>query len=324
MKRLYIQIAIIILLIVFPHISQAQKYAVESFRSLPNDVTAFIDPVKDLNDEDCALIKVLASGDFAFSTPLGIVKRVNKTGEIWLYIPKGSKKITLKHPEWGVLRDYKFPMKIDSHITYELRVKEPYLPPVVNTVDTIVTTVRDTLVLTRVDTLVVKPAKKKIPFSIGTIATIGFGGNSKTVTGGLLITAMKRHGGFIHMLSDFGNIGKTIGECDKTGKIENNIPFYSGKKRHGNFIINAGAIHRLSDKFRLFEGIGYGYNTIAWQLADSEGGGYVKNNFYSYKGVSFEVGTVFTIKRFMISASAVTISGKQWFASLGFGINIGK
>ena len=28
-----------------------------SFRCLPNDITAWIDPVRDLNDEACALIK---------------------------------------------------------------------------------------------------------------------------------------------------------------------------------------------------------------------------------------------------------------------------
>lgn len=65
----------------------AQKFSVSSFRELPNDVTAFINPVNDLNDEGCALIKVQASPDFAFSTPLGIVKRENMTGEIWLYVP---------------------------------------------------------------------------------------------------------------------------------------------------------------------------------------------------------------------------------------------
>lgn len=62
-------------------------------------------PVRDLNDEPCALVKVEAPSDFAFSTPLGIVSRKDKVGEIWLYLPKGSKLLTIKHPEWGVLRD---------------------------------------------------------------------------------------------------------------------------------------------------------------------------------------------------------------------------
>ena len=70
----------------------AQRFRWSLFKMLPNDVSAFINPVRDLNDEDCALVKVIASEDFAFSTPLGIVKRIDKTGEIWLYLPRGSKE----------------------------------------------------------------------------------------------------------------------------------------------------------------------------------------------------------------------------------------
>ena len=67
---------------------QAQEFSVAGFRLLPNDVSAFITPVRDLNDEPCALVKVDAPSDFAFSTPLGIVSRKDKVGEIWLYLPK--------------------------------------------------------------------------------------------------------------------------------------------------------------------------------------------------------------------------------------------
>lgn len=62
---------------------QAQEFSVAGFRLLPNDVSAFITPVRDLNDEPCALVKVEAPSDFAFSTPLGIVSRKDKVGEIW-------------------------------------------------------------------------------------------------------------------------------------------------------------------------------------------------------------------------------------------------
>ena len=36
---------------------QAQNFAVSNFRPLPNDISAYIQPVRDLNDEACALIK---------------------------------------------------------------------------------------------------------------------------------------------------------------------------------------------------------------------------------------------------------------------------
>lgn len=79
-------------------------FTVASFRQLPTDVSAFIDAVRDLNGEACALLKVVAPADFAFSSPLGIVERRDKVGEIWLFLPKGTKTITLKHPQWGLIR----------------------------------------------------------------------------------------------------------------------------------------------------------------------------------------------------------------------------
>lgn len=304
--------------------SMAQKFEVSSFRLLPNDVTAFINPVNDLNGDPCALLKVQSSEDFAFSTPLGIVNRTDKTGEIWLYIPKGSKKITLKHPQWGVLRDYPFPMKIESHMTYEMKVDEPVQFSALTDTIRVVNTVTDTLVLTRVDTLVVDKPKQRIPFSLSCLATAGFGGRSNTLSGGLFVAAMKRHGGWVHVLSDFGRIGATTADCDKNGAIDGKTPYYTGKTRHSFLMLTAGAIHRLSKKVNIFEGIGYGYNNTAWQLSEAEGGGFVKNSYYSTRGIAFEIGATISIKRCVIGASVSSISGRQWFGSIGIGYKFGK
>ena len=103
----------------------AQDFSVRSFRTLVNDITAYIDPVRDLNDEACALIKVVGDEDFVFSSPLGIVKRKNEVGEIWIYLPAGSVMMTIKHPRWGVLRDYRFPTPLESRMTYEIRLTPP-------------------------------------------------------------------------------------------------------------------------------------------------------------------------------------------------------
>lgn len=73
-------------------VSADSTFTVESFRQLPTDVSAFIDAVRDLNGEACALVKVVAPSDFAFSSPLGIVKRRDEVGEIWLYLPKGIRR----------------------------------------------------------------------------------------------------------------------------------------------------------------------------------------------------------------------------------------
>ena len=119
------KIILIILLCFLGRSLDAQEFKVHSFRCLPNDITAWVDPVRDLNDEACALIKVVGDPDFVFSTPLGIVSRKNEVGEIWLYVPHGTVKLTIKHPRWGVLRDYRFPAALESRLTYELVIASP-------------------------------------------------------------------------------------------------------------------------------------------------------------------------------------------------------
>lgn len=148
-----------ILWLAIPSALRAQEFSVASFRQLPNDVSAFINNVRDLNDEACALIKVVASSDFAFSSPLGIVKRKDEVGEIWLYLPKGTKTLTLKHPEWGVLRDYRLGKPLESRMTYEMKLNLPK-PPITELHDTIVE------IKTITDTIAIEKVRPKMPLDL--------------------------------------------------------------------------------------------------------------------------------------------------------------
>ncbi len=282
---------------------------------LPNDVTAFVNSVRDLNDEACALVKVEAPSDFAFSTPLGIVKRKDEVGEIWLYLPKGTKMLTLKHPEWGVLRDYKLGMVLESRMTYEMKLSLPK-PAIAERHDTIVE------VRTVVDTVTVARTRPKLPLSLYALATIGAHDNGPSY--GVFFAMMRRHGFFVHASSDFCSIGSTRGSCTKDGSIggTNEKPYYSGKTANSHYTVTAGAIHRLSKGVCLFEGVGYGRSAVAWQLAESEGGGYVQNDGLTHKGVAGEVGALVSFGSIAVSASAVTIAGKQWQGCLGVGIKL--
>ena len=102
---------------------------VSSFRLLENDLTAntYATMVKDQNGEVAALIKVVTSeSGFVFDGGMvGIVKTKQEAGEIWVYVPHGIKRITIRHPKFGVLRDYYFPVAIEKARTYELVLKIP-------------------------------------------------------------------------------------------------------------------------------------------------------------------------------------------------------
>ncbi len=293
----------------------SQEFSVASFQVLPNDVSAFINNVRDLNDEACALIKVEAPSDFAFSTPLGIVKRKDEVGEIWLYVPRGTKMLTLKHPQWGVIRDYKLGKPLESRMTYELKLNQPK-PIIAEKHDTIIQ------IKTVTDTIAIPQAKPKMPLSIYTLATIALHQDGPSY--GIFFAMMHRHGFFLHASSDFKSIGKTEGNCDKDGIIAqtNDKPYYTGKTRHSNYTMTVGAIHHIYKSLRLFEGIGYGRTATAWQLGESEGGGYLLNDGLTHKGVAGELGILGSIGRLTLSASAITIAGKQWQGSIGIGIKL--
>ena len=102
----------------------SQSISVSSFKLLESDLTANTAGTieKDQNGEVAALIKVVTTQTgFSFdSGSLGIVKTRQTPGEIWVYIPGGAKKISIKHPQLGVLRDYYFPISIESARTYEM------------------------------------------------------------------------------------------------------------------------------------------------------------------------------------------------------------
>lgn len=105
----------------------AQSLSVESFRLLQNDLTAntYGTMEYDQNGQVAALIKVstLEKGFVFDGGMLGIVKTEQKAGEIWVYVPFGLQRITIAHPEIGVLRDYYFPVSIDRARTYEMVLK---------------------------------------------------------------------------------------------------------------------------------------------------------------------------------------------------------
>ena len=78
----------------------------------------------DQNGEVCAIIKLETSLDgFTFDVgSLGVrdVKRVG--GELWIYVPFGIRRITLSHPQLGVIRDYQFPIRIERARTYIMKL----------------------------------------------------------------------------------------------------------------------------------------------------------------------------------------------------------
>lgn len=102
----------------------AQNMTVESFRPLENDLAAITNGTMefDQNGDVAALIKIVVSGTgFTFDVgSLGVVKTRQMGGEWWVYVPRGVQRITINHPQYGVLRNYYFDIPIEGARTYEM------------------------------------------------------------------------------------------------------------------------------------------------------------------------------------------------------------
>jgi hypothetical protein len=137
MKKTFI---LLLLLVAITNLSA--EISVKSFRKLENDLDARVtEPLKDQNGDLCAIIKLVTTqkGFYDFDCgQIGVMKTVQKTAEVWIYVPYGAKRITIKHPQLGVLRDYFFTEPIEKATVYEM----------ILTTGKVITTVDETIATT--------------------------------------------------------------------------------------------------------------------------------------------------------------------------------
>ena len=113
----------LVLLFVAISSALAQELTVKSFKLAGSDLTAQTQSRKDLNDRNCALIKV-GIGLQGVQFEGGIMGNVeNKTGEYWVYMPQGNRQLKVKHTNYApvmvTFADYGVE-KLESNRTYEL------------------------------------------------------------------------------------------------------------------------------------------------------------------------------------------------------------
>ena len=117
-------IAFILLCVAMALPGVAQNMKVEKFELLENDLTANTHGTEktDQNGEKAALIKIVTrERGFTFDGgSLGIVHTdENHVGEVWVYVPRKAKRLTVKHKNFGVL-EYAYPVEIVGGRTYRL------------------------------------------------------------------------------------------------------------------------------------------------------------------------------------------------------------
>ena len=116
------------LLFTFISSALAQELTVKSFKMAEGDLTAQTQPRKDLNDRNCALVKVgIALDGVKFDGSI-MGEPVQKLGEYWVYMPKGVTMLQVLHKNYTPLMvnfyDYGVG-KVESGMTYVLTLLKP-------------------------------------------------------------------------------------------------------------------------------------------------------------------------------------------------------
>lgn len=105
--------------------------------------------------------------------------------------------------------------------------------------------------------------------------------------------------------------------CNRNGLIGEEKPFYTGNEKSTYFSVSTGMTLRLGCPLFLYYGLGYGQYSLFWEL---EGGQWVKNQYYSLRGLNSEVGLMGQIGMFAISAGVSNIKFKTVNFEFGVGV----
>ena len=114
----------------------AQNISVASFTLDEKDLTANLagTSVEDQNGQKCALLRIQTT-EKGFTFDVGVlgIQKVDdsKVGEIWVYVPAGVRRITIRHQQLGTLKDYTFPINIASSKTYNMQLTTAHVETIV-------------------------------------------------------------------------------------------------------------------------------------------------------------------------------------------------
>ncbi len=99
----------------------AQDIQITKFERNYTSLIASMNQVKDNNGEACAVIRFLVrEKDFQIEANLGVVKKEVLPGEIRLWVPSGTKRITtIRYKNLLPLTNYEIPVQIEPKVTYE-------------------------------------------------------------------------------------------------------------------------------------------------------------------------------------------------------------
>ena len=263
-----------------------QEIQVKSFRKLERDLFARTNPRVDLNEEPCTVIRFISSGQGLQFEGNVIGDPLYFAGETVVYMTKGSKKVTIKHPDYGVLR-YDFPEKLDKQCVYEISLK-----------------------------LIESPDNRTRVLLMGGVNVSSKG----KVTPAVMLGFVKKWGWYLKGVSDFGMKGESPDfEVDNNANYQGNVPIWlaNSEPKIERTAVTTGLLYRPWRMLYMYAGGGYGLRNVVYEAPNDM---WAKNIERSYKGFEAEYGIIFRFKGLSLQLGVQTNQFKyvEYSGGLGF------
>lgn len=118
-------VSLLVLILTFSlHANAQKKIQVTKFEKNVTSLIGSMNQVEDNTGEACAVLRVrMPDNIFEIEPNLGIVKKETKTGELLLWIPVGTKRLTVRHYGVMPLAGYEIPFRLEPKVTYDAEVE---------------------------------------------------------------------------------------------------------------------------------------------------------------------------------------------------------
>lgn len=262
----------------------AQEIRVKSFKKLDRDLFARTNPRLDLNEDPCTVIRLISNAKgFEFEGNV-VGEPLEFAGETVIYMTRGSKRVVIKHPEYGVLR-YDFPEKLDKQCVYELPLK-----------------------------LIENPDSRTRALIMGGVNVSDKG----KVTPFAMLGFVKKFGAYLKGVSDFAGKGTTASlEVDNQGIIDG-VPVWmeNPEPKLERTALTVGLLYRPAKYLYTYLGGGYGFRNAVYELPNDV---WAKNKERSYEGYEAEAGFILRLGGFSLMLGVQTNQFKYMEYSGGVG-----
>lgn len=98
----------------------AQNIQVTRFERNYTSLIASVDPVYDNTGEACAVIRFFGvDNNYEIDPNLGYLRVEKRMGEVRIWIPAGTKRLTIRHQDAMTLSGFEIPLSLEPKVTYE-------------------------------------------------------------------------------------------------------------------------------------------------------------------------------------------------------------